>query len=421
MAGGIDVQVIYDPDSANLDITNKVIFRTAKLTTSLATLPGTWSATVKDVDRVLDFSTGKRIVWKLDGVVFYAGFITQISRAFAFPADDTSVLSDVKSRQFVLRGVDYNILFDKRVLRNTANYLVKIPNYTRSYDGVLVNYLCDHYLDLPTWLDTSTEVVNVAYMPTKTGTTFRWTTQGNPWRTQMDIFAKKAGTTYYIRPYGTGARLVYKALEDSAYPYAFSDKPVGSEIGFRELDYMEDASGMVNDALVWGGDEFGDNSTGAATVFARDKNDTSITDHGRWQWAETHFGDTNYASQEEVTQRAEAIVQGRTGDTIYEQNRGLQNPNKTYRMSWFNRGVPESGGVADVIMPSELATLKLHVFGDGVDPLIVVLPCRQVDISFVSNDPTGASYVRFDGTFSLQANDPWQLWLAIKRRQRAVE
>ena len=97
---GVPVQVIYDPDGDNTDITSYVLFRTARLESQMAALPGTWTATVKDFNRELDFTTGKRIIWYLDGNPFYAGFITQVSRTFAFPADNTATLSSVKTRQF---------------------------------------------------------------------------------------------------------------------------------------------------------------------------------------------------------------------------------------------------------------------------------------------------------------------------------
>ena len=413
---GVGIQVIYDPDGDNRDITDKVLFSTVRLESSASAVPGTWQAVVKDVDRNESFTTGKRVVFKLNDQVIYAGFLLIASDRFAFPVVDTSDISKVTGRQFALQGVDYNILFDKRVVHNSANYLTRIPKFTRQWDADLIQTLCGTYLNLPTWLDYTTEVENVAELPRTVGAMGGWVTQGTPWREQMKEFVASAGATYYIKPHGTGARLVWRSIEDTVAPYVLSDKPVGDEQGFRDLDYSEDATGMINDALVWGGNEFTD--TGTGTVFARQKNDDSIDDHNRWQWGELHFNDSNYASQDEVDNRADAIVLGRTGDTIEEQNRGLQRPTKRYTLTWFDRNVPVDAGVYQFIYPGDLTTLKLHVFGDGVDPLIVVLPCRSINISFPSLDSSGDAYVQFQGTFSLQLNDPWRMWLAVARRRR---
>jgi hypothetical protein len=420
---GVPVQVIYDPDDLNTDITNYVIYRSVRLETQFASLPGTWSATITDEGQDLDFATGKRILWKLDGSVFYAGFITQVSRTFAFPADDTSVPASVKTREFVLRGVDYNILFDRRFLRNPSNYLTHIPEITSpTYDGVIIKQLCDDYLDIPSWLDTDTEVDNITLLAdgTETGLeVFDFAQQGSSWRSQMEEFYKLGDGIFYIRPYGTGARLVYKALEENVAPYVLSDKPVWAEKGFRELDHLIDGTSIVNDAMVWGGDEFGAFDTGGVTVFGRRQNTTSQDDNGRWQWAETHFGETNYASQTSVNRRAKSIVTGYGGSTP-SGNRGLENPGRNYTIAWHQRNVPQTGSTYNFIYPGDLTTLKLHVFGDGVDPLLEVLPCRSIVVSFPGNDPSGDSHVRFEGTFSVQPDDPYTLWGAVARRRRRV-
>jgi len=184
------------------------------------------------------------------------------------------------------------------------------------------------------------------------------------------------------------------------------------------MQYVEDASGMVNDALVWGGSEYSnvDGWPTANVLFAREKNETSITDHNRWQWAETHFGDAmNYSSQDEVDIRAKIIVLGQTGDTVYAQNRGLQNPNETFTLAWHHTEVPKSGGFYQFIKPGDLTTLNLHVFDK-----VVILPCRSIAVTFPSGTDDGNAIVRFEGTFSLQVNDPWTLWQAIARRKQVV-
>jgi len=497
---GVAVEVIYDPDGEARDITNSVLIRSVRLESSSWAQPGTWQATVRDMDQSQSFVTGKRIIWRLDGITFYGGFLTQVIKTFAIPVDDTTNPSSVKTRQFQLKGVDYNILFDKRVVRDggeTPNYQTHIPKFSRTTDDVLVIRLCTQYLDLPDWLDTSTKVEEIGYIPVKAkgidlpysptfvqtvynqfheivgylwsiptaydagslhvwdngtpiwhyevshsevpGTfmileanptvlttavdvTYKgaWCTQGSSWRMQMQNLSGLSGAIWYIQPEpgGDGAELVWRAVEDVVAPYSLSDSPSGATGGFREMQYVEDASGMVNDALVWGGSEYAnqDGWPTANVLFAREENSESVTDHGRWQWAETHFGDVyNYSSQDEVDIRAKIIVLGQTGDTVYEKNRGLQNPNETYTLAWHHIDIPKSGGVYQFIKPGDLTTLNLNVFGKTV-----ILPCRSITVTFPSGMFDGSAIVRFEGTFSLQVNDPWTLWQAIARRKQVV-
>jgi len=491
---GVGLEIIYDPGGENRDITNMVIIKSARLESSSWAQPGTWQATVRDIEQDQSFVTGKRVVWRLDGTTFYGGFLTQVEKTFAFPVDDTTgSLSSVKTRQFKLRGVDYNILFDKLVIRNPANYQTHIEQFLQTWDQTLIGQLCGDYLDTPTWLDTSTLVEQVGKIPVRaTGTgvhytpsyvttiadetnttvgymwevpheynpgtlsvfddgvaiwhyeitpldgTFMitegnptsldcvvnviyrggWTTQGSTWRKQMQNFSGLTGAIWYIQPDGDDASLVWRAVEDGAAPYTLSDKPSGEEQGFRELQYVEDASGMVNDALVWGGSEYSnvDGWPTANVLFAREENTESIADHNRWQWAETHFGDAlNYSSQDEVDIRAKIIVLGQTGDTVYDKNRGLQNPNETFTIAWHHIDIPKVGGVYQFIQPGDLTTLDLHVFDK-----VVILPCRSIAVTFPSGTDDGNAIVRFEGTFSLQVNDPWTLWQAIARRKQVV-
>jgi len=412
---GVGLEIIYDPDDEARDITDKVLIKSARLESSNWAQPGIWQATIKDIDRDQEFITGKRISWKLDGTTFYGGFVTQVTKAFAFPADDTSNLASVKTRQFQLRGVDYNILFDKRVMRRPGGYQKRIPQFDRTSDSTLVQQACSEYLDLPNWLDCSSGVEVVGQIPAKAGTKGSWVQQGSAWRKQMQSFSAHTGAIWYIRATDDGAELVWRAVEDVVAPYTLSDKPTGDEQGFRELQYTEDASGMVNDALVWGGSEYAnvDGWPRAKVIFARAENSGSIADHNRWQWAESHFGDVmNYSSQEEVDRRAEIIVLGRTGDTVYFPNRGLQNPNETFTIAWHHTEVPKSGGVFQFIRPGDLTTLNLNVFNK-----VVILPCRSISVTFPSGTDTGDAIVRFEGTFSLQVNDPWTLWQAIAARK----
>jgi len=395
------------------DISDHVLYSDAMFESQLNAQPGQFQFTVRDVDRDVSFVTGKSVTLTVDGIRMFGGYVTQVTRKFAFPVDDTS--DPVRSRQWVLRGVDYNILFDKRVLRNTANYIEQIPNLTvDTYDGDAIKMLASTYLDVPTEIDTETFVENITVLPAP----WAWMTPGSTWRQQMDSLVLLSGAVYYIDPNGN---LIWRGLEDSEAKWGFSDVPnhrsvtaspssfQGATIGFRDMDAVEDGSFIVNDAFVWGGNAFSGDA--GSPVFAREQNATSISEHGRWQYPEQHFGDSNYASQRLVDDRADIIVNGLPGSTADEANRGLRFSQWQIKLSWFSHDVPRVSGAADHLRPGDLTTHIFYVLGtDNAHPLIQQLPLRQMRITFPTLKEDGTAYLRFDGFWSLQLDDPYTLW-----------
>lgn len=425
------IQIEYDGN----DITNSVIVSSASFDSQLAASPGMFEFTVRDPDRVLSFTTGKEVGFWVDGVKLFGGYVTQVTRKWALPVDDTS--RPVLSRQWVLRGVDFNILFDKRVLRNTDNYLEQIPNFQAGrQDGALVRKLVEGsggdgpYIDFPAGFDGSTFVENVGEVnPDAEGA---WMQQGTLWREQMIDFADWTGAIWYI---DANKNLIWRALENSEAAWGFSDVPnkrpvtgsgsfEGSTIGFRDADINEDGSFIVNDALVWGGSEF----TGpGGTVFGRFDADTSIANHGRWQYSETGFGQLGYQSQNGVNTRARVIVNGsptalQPGAVDQDSTRGLRFSQWQIKLAWHAHDVPKIAGVPQHLRPGDLTTLIFYVLGtDNAHPLIQQLPLRQVRVSFPTLAETGDSYVRFEGFWGLQLDDPYTLWGYIRSNRRRIQ
>jgi hypothetical protein len=133
------------------DITNDVMPAAARFETLMNAAPGSMSMTVRDKLQVYDFVTGKEITCEIDGVLMWCGFLTRVQRKFAFPAVDTTAPGQVKSRLWVLTGVDLNILFDKRILRNPLDYLHQLPGFTsEDVDGALIREMltAEKYFDL---------------------------------------------------------------------------------------------------------------------------------------------------------------------------------------------------------------------------------------------------------------------------------
>jgi hypothetical protein len=408
---------------AGTDITNKVLFDSASFESQMGALPGTFEFTIKDSARTLSFTTGAEVTLDIDGSRLYGGYLTQVTRKFAFPVDITVPnASKVRTRQWVLRGVDYNVLFDKRVLRNENNYVHHLKVYPAGSEiGALVkDPLCSKYLDIPNGFDTTTMVTaTTTDAPDEEGT---FVEQGSTWRQQMEDFSRW-GVVYYIN---AQKQLYVKEVEESVAKWQFADKPnrypipVGYEylptIGFREGEFTEDGTLIVNDALVWGG------SGGAGTqgvVFARRTNDASIDYRGRWQMAETHYGE--FTRQARVNARANVIVDGTVSGTSGQLTRGYVNPQRMAKVIWFSHLVPTDpnlGNAKSHLRPGDITTFILYALGsDLTHPLILDLPMRSTLITFPGLDPSGKAYVQFEGTFGLQLSDPWWLWKYLRDRK----
>jgi len=414
--------IVIDYDGTN--ITSSVLPGSCRFGGQLNGIPDTFEFTVKDVNHSMGFVTGRQVGLTVDGVKLYGGYVFQVSRTYPFAAMNTAN-PDTTARYWKVRGVDYNVLFDKRVLRNPANYLTQIPNFSNStMDGALIRQMWSDYIDTPAGFDTDTFVDDIAppyELDTDTGA---WLTQGSKARAQMEDFAAFNGPVWY---FDADRNLHWHAIEDTVMRWGFSDQPnhnvitaspasyQGATIGPREIEATESGDHMVDDALIWGGSPLGSTS---GVVFAREQDATQITDHGRWQLAELHFGELGYGIQAGVDERANVIVNGSPGAVGADQQRGLKYPQWQYKFAWFAHDVPLLSGVPDHIRPGYLATIELKVFGPSGSPLIQLLPLRNVTITIPSLDPTGKGYVRFDGLFGLQLDDPFTLWRFLLKQRR---
>lgn len=421
MTVGSVVQVLYDGQ----DITSNVMFADASFEAQMNAIPGTFSFRCKDPTQSLSFTTGREVKLIIDGTPTYSGYLTSVARGYAFPAQSVGVTpSTFKNRIWQLQGVDYNVLFDKRVVRQTTNYLTQIPTLAvGAIDGDIIRSLVATYLDAPSTLSTAL-VENVYTFITK----YAWKQQGSKWRESMDELAAFSGALWYIDAL---QRLRYQAIDTTVKRWGFSDKPnnltittspvtyQGTTIGMREIEGTEDGSFFVNDAFVWGGSQW---AGAGGTVFSRSQDAAQIAAHNRWQMAETHFGEQGYGIQAGVNTRSDIIVNGPPGAVAGDQNRGLKYPQWQFRLGWFAHNVPLLSGVHDHIVPGELATFTLWVFSQdgGSSPLTQLLPMRSVRITFPNLDPTGKGYVRFDGMFGLQPDDPYTLWRFILKTQQQI-
>jgi len=443
MSGSV-IEIIYDDMGTPVDITSNVIFEDAMFEQQMNAVPGTFSFRVHDPNQGYDFVTGREVRLIIDDVPMFGGYLMRVSMTYPFSADDTSNPGSYRNRIWRLEGVDYNILFDNRIIRMTTNYTTAVPGGTATsgypkatMDGVAIKQLLANYCDFPTGFDITTKIDNVVTVLPSTATTkFIFKQQGTKLREQFESFAAHGHSVFYI---GADKALHYHAYESVEKRWGFSDDPNYAAIstasgyqnatyGFREVAGTEDGSLIVNDVLMWGGaapasedvlfaryqDQVASVSSGAHTYVQSGAitPGSSLDVHGRWQYAETHFGETNsrtgMAILDGVKQRANQIINGPPGIDLLAEKKGLRYPQWQFEFTWFASGVPLLSGVPDHIVAGDLVTIDLDTFG-----VSEMMPCRTLRITFPNLDETGKAYVQLQGQFSLEYTDPIALWQTI--------
>ena len=411
--------VVLEYDGTN--ITGDVLWNSVSFEAQHNAVPGTFTYTVKDVNHVYTFHTLRETRLIVDGVPLFGGFVVQVEDGYPFAAMDTvNTDPDDTARYFTIRGLDYNMLFDRRVLRNPANYLNQIPNFTSADTaGELIRLMCSDYLDVPAGFDTDTYVDNIE-TPFNEGDTGAWMQQGTTWRKQMEEFVQFTAAVWY---FDASRNLHHHAIESAVKRWGFSDAPnynaitvspatyQGATIGPREITATKKGDHKVHDALIWGGSPWSGDSGG--TVFARETV-TPPAGEISYQLAETHFGEQGYGVQDGVDARANIIVNGSPGAVEGDQQRGLKYDQWNVKFAWYAHQVPLLSGNHDHIQPGYITTITLETF-ETDSPLVLVLPMRSMRVSFPNLDPTGKGYVRFDGLFGLQPEDPYTLWRFLLR------
>ena len=394
------------------DISDDCLFAECSFESQMAAIPGQFTVVVRDMDQTRSFVTGKELTLTVDGQLLYGGYVLQVTKKYAFSADDTNNpdATAVLSRQWVLVGVDWNILFDKRVLRNPGSYTTDVPKVTGTHtDAWIIRTWFSTYFDIPAGFDFTSATYILDRFTYTDG--FTWDTQGSTMRTVLEKLGYWGGV-FWI---SADKQFHFMPVQDVVAPWGFSDVPNGQAygatpkplIGFRDGDFTEDASAVINDALVWGGSEW---AADGDIVFARRQDATSVADHGDWQIGENRVGDLKIQSA--VNARAGVIVDGDESGVFKTGSKGLVNPESQYRCTWFAHDVPQSGGIPVHLMPGQVTPIELWVFSadGGSTPFVTDLPLRQMTISFPGLDANGDAYVQFEGFFGVLMSDPFWMW-----------
>lgn len=412
------VITVTPPGGAAQDITNACVFSRCTFTSQFNGVPGSFDIFVRDPAQTLSFTTGSEIKLTVDGVTMFGGYITTVGMTSFAPAADTSNLATYDLRAWHLTGPDYNIVLDKRVVRNPSNYLASF-RINSNQDGVVLATMIDSYADMADFstagIDTVATIPDVTYVTLQQG----WTI-----RKEFETLLPFSGAVYYVN----GDKVVqYKAYDDVVKRWGFSDNPNHASItaspaefqnatyGFSSVEATEDANAMANDVFVWGGSEW---AGAGGTVFHRSSDATSIADHSRWQHAEVHFGEEMYKSTAGVTAVADAILDGPPGTDATGQEKGLKLPQWSFTFQWNSDQVPLLNGTPDHILAGDLVTIYLSVFG-----VTKLLPVRSLTISFPDafvNPETDDRLIHFEGTFGLQLSDSFTLWRYLAKSENRV-
>lgn len=418
-----------------IDITRFVLFaKTTFQQVALAT-PGQARIVCKDPLKELDFTTGDEVALIVDGTRLWGGIIFTIGQGHFFPVVDTTDLDAVHDLQWVLDCTDYNILMDKRVIRDPSNYL-KVPEVGPGRFGQVLREIIPLYMDVPPDFNYTTYVDDTEYIwASPEGGKAPMMQQGTKWKQQLDEVTQAAGYEWWVDPY---KRLHVHAFEVLQAPWGFVDRnPDGvNAIGFREGSVREDGSQMVTDALVWGGrvitlDSAPENQH---PVFARYPDPPANTEtrvgvtmpafreeaaieridtYGRWQRAELRFNNPLYDSQDAVKLRAYSIVAGPGSGTRSDGvDMGLNRPVWQISLAWFAHQVPGQ----QHLVPGMFVPMVFWTMGtDSTHPLTILLPLRSVTISFPTipsdlPDDEPLTYVRYDGEFGISYSDSRYMW-----------
>lgn len=415
-------------ESTWTDIASKALIARGAFTGMASAQPADAEFTLKDPDHELDLHTGGKLRVLIDSVPMYSGYGMIIGKGDFTPAGDGRPRATTRTRSWTIRPVDRNILFDKRVFYNKPDPLEAPADITSpTDDGALLRQALDDFgdwagdgLDLTSAIDDIRPPGDAISAADPWG----WPEGGTYFRELFEDMARWSGAIYYI---GADDKIHYHALQDVVSPWGFSDVPMPGTItsdtgfqdvyiGFRELDAADDGSQIVRDAFVWGGGP----PVTDHPVFARA---TDVDVPGpRWQYAETHFGEKNYKTLQNVQIRANMIVFGnpdgdpsgaQPGSVAGEGPRGLRYELPSYTFTWFGRDVPSLGGGRLHLRPGWVVPIQLTAFGG----IIRWLPLRQVKVSF-EGAADGKAHVRFTGLFDLRNEDPFTLWKFLRQKER---
>ena len=234
-----------------VDITGDCIWSQTDFTQMARTGPGTFTITMKGPHP--EFVGGEEIHFEIDDLRVFGGWVSSVEKGYFFDA--------AIAPKTVLHGTDYNILFDRLVVRNwpwefanhhktggNAGPYRNWPAFKKgTMDDAMIEYVFGNYLlpDLPMGFDYETGVFPIATPAPESS--WVMTDPGSPARVFMQSVSQITSGVWCIDPYMV---LQYHDRETVTAPYPLTDGLGG--ISSRALSITTDISQMIDDDLVWG-------------------------------------------------------------------------------------------------------------------------------------------------------------------------
>jgi hypothetical protein len=355
------------------DITDDVDLKTATFTTLANGSPGTFKIRIRDSNFGRSVRAGAEITLDIGGVRRFGGYVLRPGRMYAFAVDDTSDVTKT-TRYLTIEGVDYNVLFERRVVRDKADPAnVALRSWAKgSHDDTIIKYVFDNYTDLGADGVTYDGVTHVGSPnPDKAGVV---ASGGLRFGDAMREINRLISAVWHIGP-DKDLKFVDVDIPDASV--GMSDQPGAGQIGYREFSHVSNGTGLVNDAMVWGA------GIGAARMaFGRVQSAPSQAAHGLWQYGEFT---TQLFRQTSVDERAGSIVNGTP-----QSKRGGKDDQISWNVTTYDPSFVIGQKVA----------IESNVYG-----VSDVVPIRRMTITFPT--PTDA---RFDMVLSHEIDDPWNMF-----------
>jgi len=383
------------------DISADVIYARTNFTSSASAQPGTCTIAVRAGAHT--FQEGSSITLDIDGARRWRGYLFNIARGYAF--------ADAAVREWVLSGVDLNILLDKLVMYNhehperypdgggtyrrkkvyddgvSKGYVVAVPKNTMD-DDYIKAMLNDFDIGLvsPTLKTNRIEPVGQinpdgTFTPPPAGGTLR------DFLTDVSRNVNRSmpgSTIWYVDPEGY---LVYKAQDTDLAPFWVGDADPAEITGgvtgenVKDLTVTTSISSIKDDVIIWAGDlNPAPGSRQKLLKYRHLVNEASVAAYGRFQYSEIL---ASRWTQTAVNARAEKVIN-------QEGEPGMSADFTTYRSGLY---------------PGQIIWIRMdaHGFADN-------LPIRSISMNFRLPD-----VVEYRVSCSYDTQDPWGLLLALKR------
>jgi hypothetical protein len=354
-----------------VDVTGDVNFAKSQFTQNAKTGAGTFEMLLYGVQT---FDGGEEVHVEIDDFRTFGGYVMSVEAVYIFEADATWTGT-------VLRGTDFNVLFDRLFAYNKPSVTGSGGRYVNwksfakgTYDDTIIKKVFGSYVDLPPGFDYLSYVDRVGVAAIEEP--WAMPTAGSSVRQTMASLSQVTTSVWWIDPY---LALHNHPRTKLTAPYPITDGQGG--ISSKELAISADISQMVNENVVWG--VLARNIDGEITA-QHDRDDDSISRYGRWQYGEfrSDLHHPNY-----IARRAQSILD-RYQDPIFRAK-------------------------AIIFEPGYQAGQAAHVISNehGLDEILVI---RQMTLTMaVAKERSGTTYYgvpRYELQLGLDPESPWDIY-----------